>query len=765
MSRIGRLAEFVLLVLLCALWGQSALGQAAAELLWLEVGEGSASGGGISDNGGGSWHQKVAVDLYGNPIVCWQQDLPDRMAIYVKAWDGAAWVEMGDGSASGGGISNTPAGDTSMYPAIATDLAGDPIVCWGNGYMVYVKRWNGSAWVEMGEGSASGGGISSHAFSLGDQTAIAVDLDGNPIICWSGRAEDGELGIYARRWNGGAWVQMAGSDTGRGISNSLWECRFPAVAMDSFGNPIVCWTQTGDVYLKRWDGSEWVEMGGSASGGGISDQIGSVVYPAIATDLDGNPIVCWQGMAWDIYAKRWNGSAWVGMAGSAVGYGISNSWPMNSEYPAVAFDSTDSPVVFWMEYLPGGDGPYEIYVKRWNGSAWVEMGQESASGRGISRTPARSQHPAIATDPDGNAVICWQEYWIGERSEIYVRRYEGCAVRVNTTPEAGTWTLTGPQSYVYDGSGDDEIEGVPADTYTVTWHPLEGYGLPVNSPETAAVAIGETAVFAGNYARHTGTVGVYTDPDAGTWTLVGPDGFNHQGTGDETVFNVPTGACTVTWHPLVVSGLPFDLPPNSPETKPLTNGGKIIFSGQYAEQASTLSLSVTGITWSDDGRTAAISYKASEPVKGSYYYRLYQTQSAYNRTSASAVTFDNLEDGYYLFVVTARDELGRFAAAPCRVWFINRTWGEEFQVYLTSYAVYGDMAWLTYAATDPCSVYYVRLHDSEDGYTRTTATTTCCRNVSDGIHYFVVTGKEKATGQFPSCGPGRQFFYVDTEGL
>jgi len=424
---------------------------------------------------------------------------------------------------------------------------------------------------------------------------------------------------------------------------------------------------------------------------------------------------------------------------AALGYWDDNGTPA---------DADDD---FWVD----GDYHLKSTVGRWDpaadagAGAWVADGAHSPcidTGDGAS---VFVDEPA----PNGGRVNMGA---YGNTVEASLSNARG-TVQVATDPDTGTWTLTGPAGYVHNGTGDETVTEVPAAMCTVSWHTLTGYDLPANSPETKEVLQDQTTTFTGVYAA-VGAVAVSTSPADGTWTLTGPDAYSYSGTGDETVAGVPPGSYTVTWHSLAN----HDLPPNSPETKEVLQGQTTTFTGNY-ELVFTLSLSVTGITWSDEGRTAAISYKANEPVKGSYYYRLYQTQPAYNRTSSTAVTFDNLEDGYYLFVVTARDELGRFASAPCRVWFINKTWGEEFQVYLASYAVYANMAWLTYAATEPCSVYYVRLHDAEDGYTRTTSTTTCCRNVSDGIHYFVVTGKEKATGNFPPS-PARQFFYMDAEG-
>jgi len=728
---------------------------------WIEIGTGSATAGGISNTGEGTEarYPVIGTDADGYPVVCWyetQPGAPGSARVYIKRWDGIAWVELGAGSASGDGMSD----GLGIMPVITTDNAGKPIVGYltevgdvGINFIVAVKRWTGTQWdelpglIDLPEEESSGwGGAGGACFD------IAIASDGNPVVCWSAlQASQDEDGLAVKHWNGTGWVQI-----GESVMMHLTQqhLALPRIAMDLAGSPVVCWIETPDyrwgpasdyfVYAKRWDGSQWVQLGGNVSGDTIMKE-----HPDIAMGWDGNPIVCYTTNEGPIQlrvnVRRWDGSQWVNLG--------ENPAPNWSRNPAIVIGNDGNPILSWESTS------LDIYVRKWDAvrAEWVEIGGASGSGGGISDDSPRSDKSSIALDWAGNPIVCWESG--DESDDIYVRGYfpyESGSAEVATYPQQATWTLSGPGGYSYDGSGNEILTDVVIGIYALTWHPLPGYDPPSSSPEAVVVSADQTVSVSGSYIRHRGTVWVNTDPDAGTWSLNGPDYFSVNSSGNGTVTGVPTGECTVTWLPLS----DYEVPANSPETRTVTRGSTTTFTGHYPLGPGDLALSVTGITWSDEGRTATISYKASEPVKGSYYYRLYQTQSTYTRTDSTAMTFEGLEDGYYLFVATARDELGRFAPEPCRVWFINRTWGEEFQVYVTSYTVYGNVAWLTYAATEPCSVYYVRLHDAEDGYTRTTSTTTCCRNVSDGIHYFVVTGKEEATGQFPSCGPGRQFFYV-----
>jgi len=179
--------------------------------------------------------------------------------------------------------------------------------------------------------------------------------------------------------------------------------------------------------------------------------------------------------------------------------------------------------------------------------------------------------------------------------------------------------------------------------------------------------------------------------------------------------------------------------------------------------AEPVRLRVTGLSWSNDCTAVVASFEASKAVRR-YYYRLFQTQSGYNGTSSPFAAFTGLAEGYYMVIVTAKDADGFMAPEPARVWFYNRPLGDAFQVYIESYVIDHDAITFDVAANREVSRYYVRLYGVEAGYSRSDGSATY-EGLSDGMYYFVATGKEAGTGSFPPRGPARQFFYIDTDGF
>jgi len=248
------------------------------------------------------------------PWVAWEDHSGWNAEIYIRRWSGSSWETVGSGSASGGGISNS--NGESYDPSLAIGPDGSAFVAWEDYSVadkeIYVRRWNGSSWEEAGSGSASYGGISDNA---GDSRfpTLAAAPDGSVYIAWQDRSS-GENEIYVLRWDGSSWQEVgAGSASGRGVSDNAGDSWLPSLALDSDGTPYVSWEDHGgwnaEIFIRSWNGSSWETVGaGSASGSGISGNAGLSVDPSLAIGPNGTPYIAWEDDThdnWEIYVKRY----------------------------------------------------------------------------------------------------------------------------------------------------------------------------------------------------------------------------------------------------------------------------------------------------------------------------------------------------------------------------------------------------------------------------------------------------------------------------
>lgn len=449
--RLGRIALVIgCAAIICAgflLQESRLLAQAQG---WEEVGTGSATGGGISNNAGESSRPSIGLLPDGTLCVAWDDASSGSAEIYLRCWQENTWQQLGSASATGGGISDN-AGE-SMAPSLAISSAGVPYVAWqdtsAGDAEIYVKRWNSLAWEEVGEGSASDGGISNNTGESLSPT-LAFNADGYPVVAWQDNSV-GNSEVFVRQWDGESWVELGlNSAAAGGISNTAAESTSPALAIS--GNDIyVAWADKSDgdneIYIRSFIDGGWTELGqDSASGGGISTNSSTSRSPAVAIDSSGNPIVAWSDNAagnYEILVKYWDGGGWSPLGTNSASVNGISATSGNSHAPKIEVIA-GLPYVAW--YDKGVDDA-EIYVRRLVNNSWQEVGAGSATGGGVSDNSGASGILDLRAALDGRPYLAWGDNTPGNY-EIYVAQWSEPDEPSTSTPsptptQASTSTVT-----------------------------------------------------------------------------------------------------------------------------------------------------------------------------------------------------------------------------------------------------------------------------------------------------------------------------------
>ena len=196
-----------------------------------------------------------------------------------------------------------------------------------------------------------------------------IDL-GVTDALWSSLSDDFTPGNFLPYWSA-----MDGTAGKENLSDDSGVSRRPQIVLDSSDYPVVVWDDdtigNHEIYVSRWNGSDWTQMDGVTSGyNNVSNTPGDSFSPQIVLDAFDNPIVVWHDYDGDIYVSRWSGSAWVKMDGAAGYDNVSNT--VGGSYDAqILLNSSDYPIVVWDDDTTGN---HEIYVSRWNGAQWSNMG-------------------------------------------------------------------------------------------------------------------------------------------------------------------------------------------------------------------------------------------------------------------------------------------------------------------------------------------------------------------------------------------------------
>lgn len=258
-------------------------------------------------------------------------------------------------------VNTTTAGEQA-YPAIAMSQAGDSVVTWQDrggreGWRVYAQRFD-SGGEPIGEELR----VSTSAFPVQGMPAVAMDDDGDFVVAWIIRHQDGsEYGVYAQRY--AASGQRLGGEFRVNVTTggTQW---YPDVAMDADGEFVVTWqhltgwldeSEADGVYARRYAangqprGSEF-----RVTSAQFSSDYGNSTPPAVAASSDGDFVIAWPSYGktragWDVYARRYN------EAGEQLGgeFRVNTSVADHHQAPDVASTADGAFIVAWESHQHG----------------------------------------------------------------------------------------------------------------------------------------------------------------------------------------------------------------------------------------------------------------------------------------------------------------------------------------------------------------------------------------------------------------------------
>jgi len=372
----------------------------------------------VNDDSGASYQcfPSVSTDLNGDFVICWED------------WRNGEWdydIYAQRYSNLGGTLGanfkvNDNTGTSGQYSAsVSMDAYGDFIICWqdsrNSDLDIYAQRYNSSG-DTLGTNFKVNNDV---GMSCQDALSIAMDADGNFVICWQDE-RNGNSDIYAQRYSSSGDT-LGGNFRVNDDAGSSWQW-YPSVAMGRNSGFVICWGDerngwdNPDIYAQRFNSlGDSLDRNFRVNDNGAGDWQWS---PSVAMDAGGDFVICWvdsRNGDRDIYAQRYSSS------GDRLGTdfrvnddaGTSNQW-----YPSVAMDVDGGFAICWGDERNGWDNP-DIYAQRYNSSGetletnFKVNNDVGTNGQG---------YPSMAMDTDGNFVICWQDERNGN-SDIYAQRY------------------------------------------------------------------------------------------------------------------------------------------------------------------------------------------------------------------------------------------------------------------------------------------------------------------------------------------------------
>jgi hypothetical protein len=342
----------------------------------------------------------LATDHAGGAMLAWNESLGTGFrGVFARRWNGSAWVELGS-------VPRSPTGSHQDKPRILARSGGQPIMSFleyddSNVPYVVVAELSGESWTALGDASRCQPGLGAVSVLL-----MALGLDQEPIIAFSdfSNSAPDEGSVRVCRLINGNWAVIG---TPLGSSAVGGPAFLSALAVDGAGNPIIMWRENGVFSITQWDGARWVPRGQTIQAGSGASMLGA----SLEMGRDGIPYAAWLVKAADgstrAYLAR---DTFAGHLGSAL---IASSPQVSVGSPSLKLDELGRPVLFWAE-LDFNNARRVMRMKQWLGSQWGES-------LDVGAIPPNAGGGACTIDAQGE-VLCAHPVHDGERNVASLRR-------------------------------------------------------------------------------------------------------------------------------------------------------------------------------------------------------------------------------------------------------------------------------------------------------------------------------------------------------
>ncbi|HSH05816.1 MAG TPA: hypothetical protein VLL52_25080 [Anaerolineae bacterium] len=168
---------------------------------------------------------------------------------------------------------------------------------------------------EIGEHSATGLGLAGQGDAR--RLAMAISPNNQLYIAWEHRdvgmfVSNGTIKIHY--WNDEEWIDISPTLDDSLIENTTKAFILPQIGFAPDGTLYLTWLQNNSIYIKKWDGQVWQDVGvDSATNQGISGDANVFAPYSLVVVNNANIFVAWRELTPNgvrAYIKRWQGSVW-----------------------------------------------------------------------------------------------------------------------------------------------------------------------------------------------------------------------------------------------------------------------------------------------------------------------------------------------------------------------------------------------------------------------------------------------------------------------
>ncbi len=308
------------------------------------------------------------------------------------------WIQKGldiDGEAEG-----DYSGESISMPDNKTIAIGAPFNDGNGAYSGHVRvfEWDGSNWIQKGQDIDGEAGFSlGKSVSMPDTNTLVIGMVGDNNI-------KGLVRIY--QWDGNNWIQKGQEIEGEASEDRSWIVSMPDTNTVAIGAPTgdANGVDSGYVRIFEWDGNNWVQKGQTIAGEAENNFSGSSIsMPDANTIAIGAPA---NDNAGHVRIYEWNGSNWI-----QKGLDIDGEGPGDYSGGSVSMPDANTVAIGAEGYYSTQNQYGQVRVFEWNGSNWIQKGQD------IDGEQILSIFGSSVSMPDANTVAAGSPYFDSDNGE------------------------------------------------------------------------------------------------------------------------------------------------------------------------------------------------------------------------------------------------------------------------------------------------------------------------------------------------------------
>lgn len=245
----------------------------------------------------------LAVDKTDQILVTWFEYDGSSSNVWVKTYKEGVWEVLG-------GALDNKLEHTAAYPAIALDYQGQAYVGWFEARStdpadrvryLFVKTWTGSEWQLLGQE------LNVNPFEAVLLFSLSVGGNGRPVVAFSEfESLENSNNIYVKRWTGTVWEQVG--ETLDFVKRQ--RAIYPTIVADGANGLSVAWWEgetaedsdvviENDIYFAHWNGTAWQQFGEMEASATSEGR-----YPDLAlAGMQQFPVLTWSENTSLVYVK------------------------------------------------------------------------------------------------------------------------------------------------------------------------------------------------------------------------------------------------------------------------------------------------------------------------------------------------------------------------------------------------------------------------------------------------------------------------------